>query len=70
LGSTVAATAVPSDPALVSPNSILKSEHTSLSVFLLPLILLVVLALLVALLAFLRQRRRDAAASSTPGPTP
>lgn len=70
VGSTVSATAVPSDPALVSPNSILKSEHTSLSVFLLPLILLVVLALLVALLAFLRQRRRDAAASSTPGSTP
>jgi hypothetical protein len=70
VGSTVAATVVPSDPALLSPNTILRHEHTSLSVFLLPLILLVVLALLVALIAFLRRRRRDAAAPSAPGANP
>jgi hypothetical protein len=70
VGSTVAATAVPNDPALVSPNTILRSEHTSLSVFVLPLILLVVLALLVALIVFLRRRRQHARAPTTSGPTP
>ncbi len=70
VGSAVAATVVPSDPALVSPNTILRSEHASMSVFLLPLILLVVLILLVALIALVRRRRRDAAELTTPGMTP
>jgi hypothetical protein len=70
VGSTVTATVVPHDPALVSPNSILRSEHASNTVFLLPLILLVVLALLVALVALVRRRRRDVAAPLTPGTTP
>jgi len=59
VGSEVAATAVPSDPALVSPDSVLRTEHSSLSVFILPLVLLVVLALLIALIVVVRQRRRD-----------
>jgi hypothetical protein len=67
VGSTLPATAVPNDPALVSPNSILNSEHTSLSVFLLPLILLIVLALLVALTVFWQRRSRRTAPPPTPG---
>jgi hypothetical protein len=70
VGSKVAATVVPSDPALVSPDSVLRTEHSSLSVFILPLVLLVVLALLIALIVVVRQRRRDqtgtAAAAETP----
>jgi len=69
VGSTVAATVVPSDPALVSPDTIFRHQHTSASVFLLPLILFVVLALLVALIVLLRRRRRVAAPSSTSGTT-
>jgi len=57
IGSTVPATAVPNDPALVSPDKILRSEHTSFSVFILPLVLLAVLALLVALIVRVRRRR-------------
>ena len=38
-GSTVAAIAVPGDPALVSPASIVATEHSSASVFVLPAIL-------------------------------
>jgi hypothetical protein len=55
-GSTVPAIAVPGDPALVSPAAMVKTEHSSAGVFLLPAILLVVLALLVLLLV-LRHRR-------------
>jgi hypothetical protein len=57
IGSTVPATAVPNDPALVSPDKILKSEHTTFNVFILPLVLLAVLALLVALIVRVRRRR-------------
>ena len=76
IGSTVAATVVPNDPALVSPNSILKSEHTSLNVYLLPLILFVVLVLLVALIVLVRRRRlqdappHDAPAQDASAPQP
>jgi hypothetical protein len=70
VGSTVAATVVPRDPALVSPNTVLRSEHASMSVFLLPLILLVVLALLVVLIVFVRTRQRDRTAAATPRTTP
>jgi hypothetical protein len=66
VGSTVAARVVPSDPALVSPDTIFRHQHTSLSVFVLPLVLLVVLALLVALIVLLRRRRQSATSSSTP----
>jgi hypothetical protein len=61
IGSTVPATVVPSDPALVSPDTILKSEHTSLNVFILPLVMFVVLAGLVAMIVLVRRRRRQVA---------
>jgi len=61
VGSIVAATVVPNDPALVSPDKVLSGQHASLNVFLLPLILLVVLALLVALTIRLRRRNKNAA---------
>jgi hypothetical protein len=69
VGSTLAAKVVPDDPALVSPITILNSEHTSLRVFVLPLILLVVLVLLVALIVLLR-RRTTAKAAPPPAPDP
>jgi hypothetical protein len=56
-GSTVAALAVPGDPALVSPASIVATEHSSAGVFVLPATLAAVLVLLVALLLVLRRRR-------------
>ena len=70
VGAAVAATAVPSDPALVSPNSVLRSEHASLGVFILPLVLLVVLALLIALIVVVRQRRRDPTGTTVAEETP
>ncbi len=57
-GSTVAAIAVPGDPALVSPAAIVATEHSSAGVFVLPAILAGLLLLLVALLLVLRRRRR------------
>ena len=57
-GSTVAAIAVPGDPALVSPASIVATEHSSAGAFVLPAVLAAVLLLLVALLLLLRARRR------------
>jgi hypothetical protein len=57
-GSTVAAIAVPGDPALVSPASIVATEHSSAGVFVLPAILLIALLVLVALLIVLRRRRQ------------
>jgi hypothetical protein len=57
-GSTVAAIAVPGDPALVSPASIVATEHSSAGAFVLPAVLAAVLLLLVALLLWLRARRR------------
>ena len=70
IGSTCLPQSCPNDPALVSPNKILKTEHTSASVFVLPLILLVVLLLLVALIVLLRRRlpRDGAAADARTGP--
>lgn len=59
-GSTVAAIAVPDDPALVSPAAMVATEHASSGVFLVPLILLVILALLVAFLLLRYRKRRDA----------
>jgi hypothetical protein len=58
-GSTVAAVAVPGDPALVSPVSIVESEHSSASVYVLPAILFVVLAAGLVLLALRRRRKRQ-----------
>jgi hypothetical protein len=68
-GSTVAAIAVPGDPALVSPASIVARERSSVGVFVLPAILAAVLVLLVALLLVLRGRRhaREGPGGSGPG---
>jgi uncharacterized protein DUF3592 len=63
-GTTIRSVAVPSDPALVSPVSIVDSEHTSTSVFILPAVLFV---LLVAILVVLLQRRRKSADADAPG---
>ncbi|MBV8462441.1 MAG: hypothetical protein JO368_04050 [Acidimicrobiales bacterium] len=54
-GAVIRAVAVPGDPALVSPVSVVDTEHSSASVFILPAVLLV---LLVAVLAVLLWRRR------------
>jgi hypothetical protein len=61
-GSTVAAVAVPGDPALVSPASIVATEHSSASVFVLPVVLAAILLLLVVILLVLRRRREGTAA--------
>ncbi len=64
-GSTVAAIAVPGDPALVSPASIVATEHSSAGAFVLPGVLAAVLLLLVALLLLRRRRRRQATGTVT-----
>ena len=63
-GSAVAAIAVPGDPALVSPASIVATEHSSAGAFVLPVILTAILLLLVVVLLLLR-RRRQANGSAT-----
>jgi hypothetical protein len=65
-GSTVASIAVPGDPALVSPASIVATEHSSAGAFVLPAILTAILLLLVALLLLLRSRRRGGGPADTP----
>jgi hypothetical protein len=57
-GSTVRGIAVPGDPALVSPAAMVKTEHSSSGVFVLPAILLLVLVLLVGLLVLRRRAAR------------
>jgi hypothetical protein len=59
-GSTVPAIAVPGDGALVSPAAMVKTEHSSTVVFLVPAILLVVLLVLVGLLLLRRRKHADA----------
>jgi len=54
-GTVIRAVAVPGDPALVSPVSVVDAEHSSATVFILPAVLLV---LLVAILAMVLLRRR------------
>jgi hypothetical protein len=66
-GSTVAALAVPGDPALVSPASIVASEHSSAGAFVLPVVLAAILLLLVALLVLLRRRRQAKGSLATAG---
>jgi MYXO-CTERM domain-containing protein len=65
-GSTVPSVAVPGDPALVSPASVVTTEHSSAGVFVLPIILFVVLLALVALLLVLRRRRRSESGRAQP----
>ncbi len=62
-GTVVRAVAVPADPALVSPVSVVDSEHSSASVFILPAVLLVVLVALVVVL-LLRRRHKPAHADA------
>ena len=57
-GSTVAAIAVPGDPALVSPASIVATEHSSAGAYVLPVILWVLLLALAGLLLVLHRRRK------------
>jgi hypothetical protein len=59
LGSSLRAVVVPGDPALLSPVSILVTEHASWRVFILPGVLLI--ALLILLGAIVIWRRRNAA---------
>jgi hypothetical protein len=65
-GSTVAAVAVPGDPALVSPTSIVVTEHSSASVFVLPIILFAALLVLVAVLLALHRRRQGPEPAGAP----
>ena len=57
-GTVIRALAVPSDPTLVSPLSVIDSEHASASVFILPAILLVVFVAVVVALLLRRRRTR------------
>jgi heme A synthase len=57
-GTVIRAVAVPRDPALVSPVSIVDSEHASAKVFILPAALLVILVAAVVLLVLCRRRSR------------
>ncbi len=68
-GTTVAAIAVPGDPALVAPAAMVKTEHSSNGVFLVPVILFVILVLLVALLLVLSRRRRAKETGTGPATT-
>jgi hypothetical protein len=63
-GSTVAAIAVPSDPTLVSTAQIVRSEHASWHVYVLPAVFFVLFLAVVAAIAVrpLRRRRRGQAA--------
>jgi hypothetical protein len=63
-GASVRAVVVPSDPALISPVSVERTQHASASVFVLPAVLLVVLVLLIGLILLVRRRR--AARTTTP----
>lgn len=66
-GSTVAALAVPGDPALVSPVSVVATEHSSAGAFVLPIVLAAILVLLVALLLLLRRRDQARDLPGMPG---
>jgi hypothetical protein len=59
-GDTVRAVAVPGDPALVSPLSVLDREHSSGGVYVLPAVLTAVLLALVALVLWRRRPARTA----------
>jgi len=62
-GSVVRAVAVPSDPTLVSPVSVVDAEHASDSVFILPAVLLVVFVAILVVVVL--RRRRTAAGDRT-----
>jgi hypothetical protein len=56
---------VPGDPALLSPVAILKNEHASARVFILPIILFVGLVLLVGAIVLRRRHRHATAPAAT-----
>ena len=62
-GTTIRAVRVPGDPALVTPLTVLATEHASWRVYLLPAVLLAVAALLLGLLLYSRRRARGATAT-------
>ena len=66
-GTKVPSLAVPGDPALVSPVSIVDTEHSSGSVFILPLVLFVVLVLMLGALALRRRQKDNRGAAATEG---
>lgn len=57
-GATVHAIAVPSDPGLVSPVTIVKSEHASWKVYILPVILFAAFVLIVAVVVWRARTKR------------
>lgn len=57
-GATVHAIAVPSDPGLVSPVTIVESEHASSKVYVLPVVLFAALVLIVGVAVLRRRARR------------
>jgi hypothetical protein len=63
-GTVIRAVAVPGDPALVSPVSVVSAEHSSATVFILPAVLLV---LLVAILIVVLLRRRGKSGDAEAG---
>ncbi len=67
-GTRIKAVAVPGDPALVSPVSIVDTEDASGSVFILPVVLLAILVLMVG--AVWMRRRRRGEDSKDPATTP
>ncbi len=63
-GATTRAIAVPSDPGLVSPVTIVSSEHASWKVYVLPAILFAVLVLIVVVIVLRRRSTREGLGSS------
>jgi hypothetical protein len=57
-GSTIPSIAVPGDPALVSPDAVIATQHSSAGVFVLPLVLTAVLLSLIGIVVWRRGRGR------------
>ena len=64
-GTVIRAIAVPGDPALVSPVSVVHAEHSSATVFILPAVLLVLLVAVI--IVVLLRRRGKPADADAPG---
>jgi hypothetical protein len=59
-GTVVPALAVPGDPALVSPVSVVDAEHSSATVYILPAVFLVLFVVILAVVLLRRRRRGEA----------
>jgi hypothetical protein len=57
-GSTIPSLAVPGDPALVSPDSVIASQHSSAGVFVVPAVLTGILLMPLGVLAWRHRSRR------------